>query len=248
MRRTSTATWVRACTRRLTKMPRPRKLLVPTAAIALAGGVAVAMGAIPGQGGVIDGCYKQSTGDLRVIDAEAGTTCKPSEIAISFNQTGPRGLPGDKGDKGDPGPPGPTGATGATGPEGPKGHKGDPGPAGPAGPAGPSGAGDVYIARAGSDPSQNSLSKTVPAGSYAISAKGSLGLLDVDAQYVGCSLSTGDRISIRLDGAPDGSSGAVALQNAATFAAPTTITVSCGGFRIFAFDLVLTAIKVGAIH
>jgi hypothetical protein len=40
----------------------------------------------------------------------------------------------------------------------------------------------------------------------------------------------------------------VALQDAATFAAPTTITVSCGGFLIFAFDLVLTAIKVGTIH
>jgi len=40
----------------------------------------------------------------------------------------------------------------------------------------------------------------------------------------------------------------VALQDAATFAAATTITVSCGGFLIFAFDLVLTAIKVGTIH
>lgn len=210
--------------------------------------VGIAYAAIPSADGVIHSCYNAGSnpsGQLRVIDQEAGGKCAKNEKALDFNQKGPKGDKGDKGDPGQTGPTGPAGPTGAMGLPGEKGDKGDPGPAGP---TGPSGAGEVYIARAGHDPSQNSLSKTVPAGSYAISVKGSLALLDDSAQYGSCSLSTGDQIRIRLDGAPDGNQGAVALQDAATFAAPTTITVTCGGFRIFAFGLVLSAIKVGAIH
>jgi hypothetical protein len=85
----------------------------------VAGGAAFA--AIPDSSGVINGCYQKNVGNLRVIDPSAGDSCRPSEIGISWSQTGPQGLVGPAGPKGD------TGATGATGPAGPAGPKGDPG-------------------------------------------------------------------------------------------------------------------------
>lgn len=81
-------------------------MLTATAALVLATGAAMA--AIPDSGGVIHGCYRLD-GLLRVIDKEAGQTCRPSETELSWNQTGPQGPQG---------PAGPTGATGATGPQG----------------------------------------------------------------------------------------------------------------------------------
>jgi len=53
---------------------------------------------IPGPGGIINGCYQQSTGKLRVIDSAA--TCLPDEVALNWNQIGPPGPTGP------PGPPG----------------------------------------------------------------------------------------------------------------------------------------------
>jgi len=97
----------------------------------LAGG-AVTFAAIPDSSGVIHGCYQKNVGNLRVIDA--GGSCRPSEIAISWSQTGPPGAPGPQGPKGD------TGATGPQGPAGPQGPVGPPGPQGPQGPTGDTGA------------------------------------------------------------------------------------------------------------
>ena len=88
-------------------------MLGAVAVTAIAGGVAWA--AIPGRGGVIEGCYQKNVGNLRVIDGSADA-CRNSEVAIAWNQTGPQGQQGPKGDKGD---------------------KGDPGEAGPPGPARP---------------------------------------------------------------------------------------------------------------
>jgi hypothetical protein len=62
---------------------------------------------------VIHGCYQKSDGQLRVV-AE-GTSCRPSELAVSWNQQGPIGPSG---------PSGPPGAAGATGPAGPPGISG----------------------------------------------------------------------------------------------------------------------------
>ena len=111
-----------------------------TVAICTAAGVAYAT--IPGSDNVISGCYSKQSGDLRVIDTQAGKTCLSSELPISWNQRGPAGPPGLKGDKGDVGPPGPQGLPGEKGdpgPQGPAGEKGEPGGAGPVGPAGPAG-------------------------------------------------------------------------------------------------------------
>jgi hypothetical protein len=51
-------------------------------------GAAVAVAAIPDEVGMIHGCVKTS-GDLRVIDSEAGQTCKRGETALNWNQRGP---------------------------------------------------------------------------------------------------------------------------------------------------------------
>ncbi len=112
----------------------------------LAGGAAFA--AIPDSNGVINGCFQKNVGNLRVIDPSAGDSCRPSEVPISWSQTGPAGPQGPKGDTGATGPQGPKGDTGATGPQGPAGPigpagptgaTGAQGPAGPVGPAGPKG-------------------------------------------------------------------------------------------------------------
>jgi hypothetical protein len=53
--------------------------------------VRVAYATIPDSGGVIHACYDTGKGKLRVIDTEAGATCRAQEVALSWNQTGPRG-------------------------------------------------------------------------------------------------------------------------------------------------------------
>ena len=62
----------------------------------VAGGVAFAT--VPSTGGVINGCYGQRTGIVRVIDTEAGAQCMAFEVPISWNQKG------EKGDQGLQGP------------------------------------------------------------------------------------------------------------------------------------------------
>ena len=104
-----------------------------------------------------------------------------------------------------------------------------------------------------SPPGVDIISKQVPAGSYIIFFKIDLSLNDTSPQNASCTLSTGDSSTIRLPGA--GATdflfrGMVVLQDAATFSAPTTITVHCSGFRYGTFQskAVLTAIKVGSIQ
>lgn len=138
----------------------PLVLAVAAAFLAVAGGVAYAT--IPDSNGVINACYDKQSGLLRVFDAQTGTPkgCGTNERALTWNQTGPQGLPGpqgaqgapgpqgaqgaagpkgDQGPQGAPGPQGAAGADGAPGPQGPKGDQGDTGPAGATGPAGPQG-------------------------------------------------------------------------------------------------------------
>jgi len=83
-----------------------------TALLALAG---VAYATIPDSQGVIHACYKTDNGQLRLVDTGS---CNPSELDISWNQTGPQGPVGPKGDagaQGIQGPPGPAGADGQPG-------------------------------------------------------------------------------------------------------------------------------------
>lgn len=103
------------------------------------GGVGFA--AIPSSSdGAITGCRNSSNGHLRVIDAEAGESCKRNESRLTWNQTGPTGEQGPPGPQGDTGPTGPAGPRGETGPAGPQGVKGDTGMTGATGAAGATGA------------------------------------------------------------------------------------------------------------
>jgi hypothetical protein len=60
--------------------------------------VGVARAAIPDSNdGEIHGCYQKNQGQLRVIDAEAGDTCRPAEVELTWNQEGPQGETGPRG-------------------------------------------------------------------------------------------------------------------------------------------------------
>jgi collagen triple helix repeat protein len=114
-----------------------RLVLVGAAAMVVAG---VAYAAIPDSSGVVHGCYSTKNGALRVIDTSA--KCGNGELALNWNQQGPKGdtgaigLQGPKGDTGAAGPAGaagpqgPQGQTGAIGPQGPQGLQGKPGVSG----------------------------------------------------------------------------------------------------------------------
>ena len=123
------------------RIPRAALVTLTVAIMVTAGTAAVTFAAIPGDDGVIHGCYKKSDGGvLKVVDE----TCKANERALSWNQQGIQGEQGEKGDTGDQGPKGDQGDQGPAGPAGPPGEKGDKGDAGPAGPPGPSIAPTIY--------------------------------------------------------------------------------------------------------
>jgi hypothetical protein len=72
----------------------PSMVVALLALVIAIGGVAVA--SIPGPGGVIKGCYNNTTGTLRVIDSAAACDTRV-ETALSWNQTGPKGAQGAPG-------------------------------------------------------------------------------------------------------------------------------------------------------
>ncbi len=82
--------------------PRTLSVLVGVLLVVVSG-AGFALGSVPDVEGVIHGCYKAHSGKVRVVDSEAGQECKANEIALDWNQTGPRGPAG---------PPGPTGSPG----------------------------------------------------------------------------------------------------------------------------------------
>jgi hypothetical protein len=127
--------------------------------------VGIAYAAIPSSTtGVISGCYGKSNGQLRVIDADAGETCKNNELAVNWNQKGVKGDKGDKGEKGDIGPQGVQGPQGEIGPRGPQGVQGEIGPQGQQGPAGADGA-------SGTQGGQGPQGPAGPAGSTTFTGK-----------------------------------------------------------------------------
>ena len=80
----------------------------------LAIGAGVSYAAIPSSNGTISACL-DAKGALKVIDAEAGTTCGTGRQLLTWNQQGPQGVPGPQGPKGDPGPKGEAGPQGIAG-------------------------------------------------------------------------------------------------------------------------------------
>ena len=84
---------------------------------------------------VINGCYHNKNGKLRVISDLS--LCKKTELPITWNAGGTQGPPG---------PQGPQGEQGSQGIQGVKGDKGDTGSPGTQGPAGPSGGASLLSA------------------------------------------------------------------------------------------------------
>ena len=97
------------------------------------------------------------------------------------------------------------------------------------------------------NPGLDVISKQVPAGSYLIFFKISLNNFDADRQDATCALSTGDSTTISANPSTEQ---VLVLQDAATFATTTTITVHCTGFKygVLASKTVLTALKVDSIQ
>ena len=93
--------------------------------IALGGGSYAALRA-QADGGLLHACEAKRTGALRLVSS--GAKCHHGEVAIKWNQSGPRGVTGSPGRIGQAGPAGPQGAPGSPGNPGPQGN---PGPVGP---------------------------------------------------------------------------------------------------------------------
>jgi hypothetical protein len=105
------------------------RAIVSVASIFLGLSAALAQQASVGTG-VIYACKNNSSGELRVVTANA--TCQRNWTLISWNVAGPpgpqgpQGVPGPQGLQGPQGVKGDRGATGATGPQGPQGPAGGP--------------------------------------------------------------------------------------------------------------------------
>jgi hypothetical protein len=135
-----------------------KTVIAAIAALALlaggsAAGAAVAAGPVDGSG-VIHGCYypAATNGSHRVVLQDTSRRCPHGTTAISWNQKGPKGLPGPQGATGPQGPQGATGPQGSQGATGPQGLQGPQGATGPQGPPGTSNAwAGVRVGPSGND-------------------------------------------------------------------------------------------------
>ena len=89
-----------------------RPALVIGLALALVGGSAMTFAAAASTG-VIYACVNNSSGTIHVVSS--ADTCSTNEVALAWNQQGPKGDTGPQGPKGDTGPQGPTGPAGMGG-------------------------------------------------------------------------------------------------------------------------------------
>ena len=196
--------------------------------------------------------------DLRVVDSSE--TCRNYETTLKWNQQGVKGDTGATGATGETGATGPQGPQGEQGPIGIQGPQGPVGPQGAAGPQGPAGMSDLYIRRDNDGAySENGHANShttldLPAGNYLITGKAVIHNNDGDRQPADCRLSTGDQTLLWVDGnqfdSPSYHDGyaVVSVLDAAGFSGPAQISMNCHIFQGGIFDIVLTAVRVGAIH
>jgi hypothetical protein len=245
-------------------MPDKSTKRICVATIAVAGVLAtvgVGYAAIPGSDGMIHGCYNASSnpsGQLRVIDVDAGAKCSKNEVALNFNQRGPKGDTGPQGPKGDTGLQGPKGDAGLQGPKGDTGlpgADGDDGADGRDGAAGPAGPSDAYVARhvgfhqgyigVPSDDVRHAIvTKSLPAGNYTFVATAEL--LDYDRSFVAvCALElNGSDLDLKA------TSDLATLVGSGSLGAPGNVTVKCltsdDGVQVS--NVTVIATRVGALH
>jgi hypothetical protein len=225
--------------------------------------VGVGYAAIPSGDGVIHSCYNASSnpsGQLRVIDTEAGAKCAKNEKALNFNQTGPQGpqgiqgIQGPQGVKGDTGLTGPQGIQGERGPQGFTGAQGVPGPPGPAG----SSARPLYSVNPferccignGGRETVEVAALDLAAGRWAIEAgfavsNGDDAIQDNSCEFRGDPpLFVTDGASIRHFVLAGHESSYMSLAIAVTLNAPTHVTVHCNGFVLSVYNGNLSAIQI----
>jgi hypothetical protein len=87
-----------------------------------------------GSDGIIQACYSQTRGTLRLVNE--ASECKPRESSIAWMRANEQTARGQQGPPGPPGPPGRPGLSGPPGQRGAPGQTGSPGAPGPPGPAG----------------------------------------------------------------------------------------------------------------
>jgi hypothetical protein len=83
-------TWRRRASRTYLRHRTARLLLVTAVLLVAVAGIAYAT--IPDEQGVIHGCFKNGSGQLRVV--ETANACNGRERALDWNQSGPQGPPG----------------------------------------------------------------------------------------------------------------------------------------------------------
>lgn len=236
----------------MNKVLKASSIAVVAAAVASSVGIAVA--AVPTDG-VIDSCYSTRTGNVRIVDP-AVESCKSSEQALAWNQTGPQGIQGiqgpqgETGGRGDEGAQGFAGAAGAAGAPGPQGAKGDPGAPGAAGVslAHHTGREDGFgtdVVQSGTEIAHLQFG----AGHWVLTAKAGIANEDGDEQSGRCSLNTGDTAYAYL--APYLDPGMLLqlnLQDTASFQGNTRVSLTCATFDGYAINDKLTALKVGGLR
>lgn len=228
--------------------------LVAVTGVAVVAVAGIATGAIPSASdGVIHACHEKpgllaDPGDLRVIDKEAGQSCRSNETALSWNQRGPEG---------------------PQGPAGPQGPKGDPGPQGEPGPATPPrlvhSPHAAVVEFSGEEDTVHSLS--VPAGNWEIRA--ALTVFNIDqtpfsSHFATCRLVRGQELATLqrvqglnwVNGGPSSflvaDAESVALQGVARLPSATFVHVRCSsdapGSRLAARDISIVASEVGTVN
>jgi len=200
----------------------------------------VALAAIPDGGGVIHGCYSANGSKvkggtaLNIVDS-GSNVCSNGQASVAWNQTGPQGPQGPQGDQGIQGiqgPAGPSDAFGATQP-------------------------DILNFTTGE---QIAVSLTLPAGSYAMAAKVTVGNRGDDTLGAFlCSLRHGQTGNVGIDesgvqlsgGAPSAPGSTATLPFAGTLVISGTDTVNllCGTTSPDAFVQFgqITAVKVATV-
>ena len=224
--------------------------------VALSG---AAYAAVPSSDGVIHGCYNASSnpsGQLRVVDAEAGSKCAKNEKAMDWNQRGPKGDTGPTGPTGPAGAAGAAGATGAKGDIGATGPQGEPGPRGDTGATGAAGPSAAYVARhdgyshgyigVPSDRLDHELLavNNLPAGHYTFTAQ--VRAIDYDRDFVTvCSLRL-NTTDLDLGATSDD----VVLLGSGSLNSPGNARVMCetGDDGVQVADIQIIATKVGELH
>lgn len=216
--------------------------------------------------GVVYACLTAKTGWMRVpkqktLNGKTVVQCRRTEELRWWGVTGAMGQPGANGATGPQGPQGPQGATGGSGPAGPAGPPGPKGDQGNPGTNGTNGYSVAYLAT--SQPptlgglfigSGVAVSRTVPAGSYVITASASMS--NSSAFLAECQISwngSTDKPSYAASSAPvPGIHGASTMNLVtAVFEGGATVDYVCGPRDRTTFVLdsaLMTFIKVDSIN